>query len=84
MTLGKRDGVAHVEASAEKVGDKDRPRFASHQALGQVKTWREGADIQVDGHRDEPVGFDDANHVRMGDRRHEDLVPGSEIDRVEK
>jgi hypothetical protein len=83
MALGKRHGGAHVEAAAEEVSDEDRPCIARNQALGQVEPWRECADIQVDGHSDESVRFDDADHVRVRDRRHEDLVPGREIERVE-
>jgi len=30
------------------------------------------------------VRFDDADHVRMRDRRHEDLVTGGKVERLEK
>jgi hypothetical protein len=84
MALGKRDGGTHVEAPAEEVSDKHRPRFPSHQPLCQVEARREGDDIEVHRHSDEPVRFDDADHVRMRDRGHEDLVTGGKVERIEE
>ena len=68
----------HVKASTEEMRDKNRARPSRHETLGEVQPRRERSDIEVHRHRDQPVRFQDAHHVRVGDGRHEDLVACSE------
>ena len=84
MALGKRNRGAQVEPPAEQVSDKNRPGLGRHQPLGHLQPWGKGGEVQVDRHGDQTVRFDDADHVRMRDGRHQDLVPWCQVERVEK
>ncbi len=70
-----------MDAATEEMRDQDCPGAVSHQSLGQLQPRRQRGDVEVDGHRHQPVRLQDADHVRVRDRRNKDLRARWKVER---